>query len=256
MGDLRHRCGRRNDNDRSFAGSDSPDQIYEDSRKPKLRPRELAATAVMCSLMNDILHSKTCDLMYSCCCTWLFAGGWMNCNVHRMPPNPRCPWCQPWFALGPWFHLWQVQRAPDQDGLVVLSMLLAFAHALQRGWGRCAAWLCAATAYFGASFALGLAYKALLGYPYFLGFGERPPCNLAGAEEQAAPPHHPPHLYVLSLMLGVAGTILWASCLALVLRAPMRQIRSLVAQDISAGEAPPLESELIGISDSHAEPVG
>lgn len=39
-----------------------------------------------------VTHSKKyADLLFKCGCTWNWAGGWDDCNVHNVT-GPRCPW--------------------------------------------------------------------------------------------------------------------------------------------------------------------
>ena len=53
---------------------------------------QAAAACVGCNLVNSALHNPYCGLIFRCGCTWQWAGGWANCNVHN-PAGPKCPWC-------------------------------------------------------------------------------------------------------------------------------------------------------------------
>jgi hypothetical protein len=39
-----------------------------------------------------LMHDVYCDFMFKCGCTWIFAGGWDDCNVHNAS-GPKCPYC-------------------------------------------------------------------------------------------------------------------------------------------------------------------
>ena len=39
-----------------------------------------------------LMHDKFCNFLYQCGCTYIFAGGWDDCNVHNAS-GPKCPWC-------------------------------------------------------------------------------------------------------------------------------------------------------------------
>jgi hypothetical protein len=39
------------------------------------------------------IHNKFCNFLYDCGCTWIWDGGWDDCNVHRTDGGPKCPWC-------------------------------------------------------------------------------------------------------------------------------------------------------------------
>jgi hypothetical protein len=43
-------------------------------------------------LFDYCFHNQVCNLIFRCNCTWPWAGGWVNCNVHNTT-GPRCPWC-------------------------------------------------------------------------------------------------------------------------------------------------------------------
>lgn len=45
-----------------------------------------------CYWFSTIIHNKFCNFLFKCGCTWSWAGGWKDCNVHNLE-GPRCPWC-------------------------------------------------------------------------------------------------------------------------------------------------------------------
>lgn len=45
-----------------------------------------------CWAFNWVFHNPFCAALFRCGCTWNWAGGWADCNVHN-PSGPRCPWC-------------------------------------------------------------------------------------------------------------------------------------------------------------------
>ena len=40
-----------------------------------------------------LIHVPFCDFLYKCGCTYIFDGGWDDCNVHNTSGAPKCPWC-------------------------------------------------------------------------------------------------------------------------------------------------------------------
>ena len=51
---------------------------------------------------NWVFHNPYCDIIFQCGCTFNWAGGWDNCNVHSLDPlQAKCPWCDcpPWVAV-------------------------------------------------------------------------------------------------------------------------------------------------------------
>ena len=54
---------------------------------------EFVLVCVCAAVLNWIFHNPTCNLLFSCGCTWNWAGGWDNCNIHSTEPIPKCPWC-------------------------------------------------------------------------------------------------------------------------------------------------------------------
>eukprot|EP01013_Petalomonas_cantuscygni_P016107 TRINITY_DN33058_c0_g1_i1.p1 TRINITY_DN33058_c0_g1~~TRINITY_DN33058_c0_g1_i1.p1 ORF type:complete len:242 (-),score=8.01 TRINITY_DN33058_c0_g1_i1:85-810(-) len=46
-------------------------------------------------LVDYTFEDVYCDLMFTCGCTWRWAGSWDQCNVHNMslPLSHRCPFC-------------------------------------------------------------------------------------------------------------------------------------------------------------------
>ena len=51
---------------------------------------------VICFVLvwNWTFHNPTCDAMFHCGCTWNWAGGWDECNVHSTDPEVlKCPYC-------------------------------------------------------------------------------------------------------------------------------------------------------------------
>ena len=93
----------------------------------------LLGTWVGVSVVNRLLHSPLCNVMFGCGCAPLWAGGWRHCNVHRVPDEARCPWCTMWLrkdAAGWVYKGGPLDSAIDQDGLTVLAMTAAFWYSL------------------------------------------------------------------------------------------------------------------------------
>ncbi|CAJ1394435.1 unnamed protein product [Effrenium voratum] len=82
----------------------------------------LVLGALMCETFQQVVHNKFCNLLFRCNCTWEWAGGWDNCNVHNAT-GPRCPWCVARQSIS-----WTT------DCLPLALMLLTFAEANCRGW--------------------------------------------------------------------------------------------------------------------------
>ncbi len=62
-------------------------------RWPDLTRRAQVAWAGGASYTWDFcMHNWLCDAMFHCGCTWPWAGGWDNCNVHNLT-GPHCPFC-------------------------------------------------------------------------------------------------------------------------------------------------------------------
>lgn len=53
---------------------------------------EALSVVACCALFEAVAHSRYCGLLFRCGCTWPWAGGAADCNVHN-PSGPKCPWC-------------------------------------------------------------------------------------------------------------------------------------------------------------------
>lgn len=69
-----------------------------------------------CGVFEWVFENPMCSAMFGCGCTFPWAGGWDNCNVHN-PTGPRCPWC---IAKG-------LGRVIVDERLVVTLMVLGWA---------------------------------------------------------------------------------------------------------------------------------
>lgn len=133
--------------------------------------RGIEATFVVgCSwAWNWAMSTATCGVIFRCGCTFPWAGGWDNCNVHR-PTGPRCPRC-----IMPTSSAWT-----QDNRLVAVIMLLGYVAATwilvkrssQRirnkwGWIRFAMPLIMFVLY---SLISGIIMVMATGYPYLLWF--------------------------------------------------------------------------------------
>ena len=71
-----------------------------------------------CYAFDYIWHNQYCNLIFQCGCTWPWAGGSSNCNIHN-PNGPHCPWCE-----SPKTH---TQFLVD-DRVMVMLMVLAYTY--------------------------------------------------------------------------------------------------------------------------------
>eukprot|EP00730_Choanoeca_flexa_P013980 TRINITY_DN5936_c0_g2_i1.p1 TRINITY_DN5936_c0_g2~~TRINITY_DN5936_c0_g2_i1.p1 ORF type:complete len:172 (+),score=15.01 TRINITY_DN5936_c0_g2_i1:274-789(+) len=64
------------------------------SSSPKASRICLSSLSMLITLriFDYCFHNQMCNLIFRCGCTWEWAGGWKNCNVHNKT-GPRCPWC-------------------------------------------------------------------------------------------------------------------------------------------------------------------
>ena len=53
---------------------------------------ELAAVAGGVYAFDWAFHNNFCTVLFHCNCTYPWAGGWDECNIHD-PDAPHCPWC-------------------------------------------------------------------------------------------------------------------------------------------------------------------
>ena len=49
-----------------------------------------------------VFHDPFCGFTLGCGCSWTWAGGWANCNVHNKD-GPRCPWCVAFVDGDKWY---------------------------------------------------------------------------------------------------------------------------------------------------------
>ena len=54
---------------------------------------ETGLAGTYCYYFQFIIHNTFCDFIFNCHCTWTWAGGWEDCNVHNTEGKPKCPWC-------------------------------------------------------------------------------------------------------------------------------------------------------------------
>ena len=199
--------------------SPSPLNINVDDGVTVSLPTKCAclATWLGCSLLNQIVHSPWCNLMFGCGCRALWNGGWRDCNVHRTDGGPRCPWCVLWMPGNSnmrWYSLFNT--AIDQDGFPVLAMTFAALFAL-RNRNEAAhpllifvcTLLAVAIAYTASSSAAGFVWGRAYSYPYFFG----------GNFTEVSVPVKPgnPRVSAASLLktiaIGVWGGCFWSAAL-------------------------------------------
>mmetsp|Transcript_67006 Transcript_67006/g.157216 ORF Transcript_67006/g.157216 Transcript_67006/m.157216 type:complete len:238 (-) Transcript_67006:34-747(-) len=116
----------------------------------------LVAAAFAAETFQQVVHNKFCSLLFRCNCTWEWAGGWDNCNVHNAT-GPRCPWC--------------VARASiswTTDCLPLAMMLLIFGEARARGCHLSIQLLLPVLTFLFLSTVVAFCFKLATGYPYFL----------------------------------------------------------------------------------------
>jgi hypothetical protein len=55
-----------------------------------------------------VFHNPLCNFMFKCGCTWNWAGGWDQCNIHSTDPDvAKCPWCSAPSSVN-WITQWGV----------------------------------------------------------------------------------------------------------------------------------------------------
>lgn len=62
---------------------------------PPVEPRRWRRRAVLATITVAIVsltYHATCDLVFDCGCSWIFAGGTDTCDIH-VPGPPDCPVC-------------------------------------------------------------------------------------------------------------------------------------------------------------------
>ena len=62
---------------------------------PPAEPRRWRRQAVLAAITVAIVsltYHATCDLVFDCGCSWIFAGGTDTCDIH-VPGPPDCPVC-------------------------------------------------------------------------------------------------------------------------------------------------------------------
>ena len=84
-----HKCSNVEDD---FAGAVADDDD-EYTKKIILTGLEAGVAGTYCWFFERIIHNSYCDFIYDCHCTWTWAGGWDDCNVHNKEGKPKCPWC-------------------------------------------------------------------------------------------------------------------------------------------------------------------
>ena len=72
---------------------DQVDDEDEYMKKMILTGLEAGVAGTYCWFFERIIHNSYCDFIYDCHCTWTWAGGWDDCNVHNTEGKPKCPWC-------------------------------------------------------------------------------------------------------------------------------------------------------------------
>lgn len=56
------------------------------------RWRRRAVLAAITVAIVSLTYHATCDLVFDCGCSWIFAGGTDTCDIH-VPGPPDCPVC-------------------------------------------------------------------------------------------------------------------------------------------------------------------
>ena len=61
------------------------------SAEPRRWRRRVVLAAITVAIVSLTYHA-TCDLVFDCGCSWIFAGGTDTCDIH-VPGPPDCPVC-------------------------------------------------------------------------------------------------------------------------------------------------------------------
>ena len=154
-----HQCA---DIDEDPAGGVAYDED-EYMKKILFTGMETGLAGTYCYFFQFIIHNTYCDFIYDCHCTWTWAGGWQDCNVHNKEGKPKCPWCLARQAVE-----WTTNILP------FLCMFAVYIYALYRR-KKCdyiIARIAAATVtYFVVGAIVGLAFfLASPDYNYFFGY--------------------------------------------------------------------------------------
>lgn len=75
------------------AGITPQDPVPERTAKAVRCGIEVSCAITCCYWFERIIHNKFCNWIFRCNCTWTWAGGWKDCNVHNTTGLPKCPWC-------------------------------------------------------------------------------------------------------------------------------------------------------------------
>ena len=75
------------------AGITPQDPASERKAKAARCVVEVSCGVTCCYWFERIIHNKFCNFLFKCNCTWTWAGGWNDCNVHNTSGLPKCPWC-------------------------------------------------------------------------------------------------------------------------------------------------------------------
>mmetsp|Transcript_43081 Transcript_43081/g.77341 ORF Transcript_43081/g.77341 Transcript_43081/m.77341 type:complete len:219 (-) Transcript_43081:174-830(-) len=166
------------------------------------------------AVVNRVLHSPMCNWMFACGCHTLWHGGWVDCNVHNLHNNPKCPWCLPAFdpRFQGWYNLWHLDSMPDQDGLAVVALaypMYVWGKSLRRPSMFILALICAFFAFLASEMVVGAIYGMIYDYPYFVLWrkpGGQPyhaPSNVPRRDSSGLPTW-------LSILIGSLGGCIWA----------------------------------------------
>lgn len=120
---------------------------------------EVTVVAAMCQFFQCLIHNQFCNVLFRCGCTWDWNGGWVRCNVHNMN-GPKCPWC-----VSREYLSWTT------DCLPLALMFTTFFASNARGHNASLSAFLSAAVFLIVLFVVGLTYKIVSGYPYFL-FGK------------------------------------------------------------------------------------
>lgn len=111
----------------SFCHACADTTVEESVIEPEVYRRKLAVTAVetavevyLVYLWDYCVHDKFCDFIFHCGCTYIWDGGWDDCNVHNTTGAPKCPWCTATAATA-WTTTYMVQAVMLGVFLYLLS---------------------------------------------------------------------------------------------------------------------------------------
>ena len=149
------------------SGVEATDTPQEARTKAAATAAEATAAITCCYWFERIIHNKFCNFIFRCNCTWTWAGGWDDCNVHNTVGAPKCPWCTA-----------RANVSWTTDSLLFVLMALTFVlclyrrakpqSRLDRFANVALRWAAPVLVYFLAGTFVGWIFKATGSYPTFI----------------------------------------------------------------------------------------